>query len=116
MSHERIQQVLENRFGLEELRGAQKEVIEAVLRHEDTLAVLPTGAGKSLCFQLPALMIPGTTLVNSPLIALMKDQQEKLEALEIDALQLNSSLGAKDQRDAMASLSQTDFIYMTPTV
>jgi ATP-dependent DNA helicase RecQ len=99
-SNKRIQQVLENRFGFDSLRGAQKEVIDAVLRHENTLAILPTGAGKSLCFQLPALIIPGTTLVISPLIALMKDQQEKLEALEIEAIQLNSSLGAAEQRDA----------------
>jgi ATP-dependent DNA helicase RecQ len=113
-SNKRIQQVLENRFGFDSLRGAQKEVIDAVLRHENTLAILPTGAGKSLCFQLPALIIPGTTLVISPLIALMKDQQEKLEALEIEAIQLNSSLGAAEQRDAVSAMESTDFIYTTP--
>ncbi|RYZ70655.1 MAG: DEAD/DEAH box helicase, partial [Proteobacteria bacterium] len=64
-----IKEILKTRFGLKKLRGYQEEVIDAVLRKEDTLAILPTGAGKSLCFQLPALMIPGTTLVISPLIA-----------------------------------------------
>lgn len=110
----RIQQILENRFGLEKLRGAQREVIDCVLKRKNTLAILPTGAGKSLTFQLPALMIPGTTLVISPLIALMKDQQEKLEKLKIEASALNSTLGAREERAAVATMAEQDFIYTTP--
>ncbi|GBG15554.1 ATP-dependent DNA helicase RecQ [Novimethylophilus kurashikiensis] len=66
-------------FGVERLRPGQVEVIESVLDARDTLAIMPTGGGKSLCYQLPALIMPGTTVVVSPLIALMKDQAEKLD-------------------------------------
>ena len=65
---------LRERFGLEEFRPGQREVIGEVLRGRDVLCVMPTGGGKSLCYQLPALLLPGVTLVVSPLIALMKDQ------------------------------------------
>ncbi len=73
-------------------RHGQEEVIKAVLEHHDTLVVMPTGAGKSLCYQLPAIMLPGLTLVVSPLIALMKDQVEALTARGISAAYINSSL------------------------
>lgn len=111
-----IKEILKTRFGLKKLRGYQEEVIDAVLRKEDTLAILPTGAGKSLCFQLPALMIPGTTLVISPLIALMKDQQSKLENLEIEAFQLNSALTKAEVDEGLSALDDgtADFIYTTP--
>jgi ATP-dependent DNA helicase RecQ len=116
ISRKTIDRLLREKFGLEELRETQEEVIEAVLRKENTLAILPTGAGKSLCFQLPALMIPGTTLVISPLIALMKDQSQKLEELEIEAFQLNSALTRAEESEGLEALEDgtADFIYTTP--
>jgi ATP-dependent DNA helicase RecQ len=91
----RIQATLQRRFGLKRLREGQEAVIARVLAGRPTLAVMPTGAGKSLCYQLPALLLPGTTLVVSPLIALMQDQYEALRQRGIAAVQLNSSLDAE---------------------
>ena len=92
--------MLRERFGLRRLRTGQQAIIERVLRGEPTLAVMPTGSGKSLCYQLPALVLPGLTLVISPLIALMKDQCESLQALGIAAVQLNSALGGAELKAA----------------
>ena len=74
------ERTLRERFGLERFRPGQREVIDAVLAGRDVLCVMPTGGGKSLCYQLPALLLPGLTLVVSPLIALMKDQVDALAA------------------------------------
>ena len=74
-----LEHTLRDRFGLERFRAGQREVIERVLGGRDVLCVMPTGGGKSLCYQLPALLLPGVTLVISPLIALMKDQVDALE-------------------------------------
>src|SRR5918998_5944262 len=87
-----LQRSLRTTFGLEQLRPGQADVIRGVLQGQDTLAVMPTGAGKSLCYQLPALHLEGTTVVVSPLISLMKDQVDKLRERGIDALQVNSTL------------------------
>ncbi|RYY68945.1 MAG: DEAD/DEAH box helicase, partial [Comamonadaceae bacterium] len=95
-SRGRIQETLKDVFGIGELRPGQQAVIERVLDGRSTLAVMPTGAGKSLCYQLPAVLLDGCTLVVSPLIALMKDQCEKLEALGVCAVQLNSHCTADD--------------------
>src|SRR5205823_14037195 len=78
-------------FGFEESREGQREVVEAVLAGHDTVVVMPTGGGKSLCFQLPALMRDGVTVVVSPLIALMKDQVDALRARGLPATFVNSS-------------------------
>src|ERR1044071_5937504 len=75
----KMKRTLRDVFGLDKLRPGQAEVIRSVLEGENTLAIMPTGAGKSLCYQLPALHIPGTTVIVSPLISLMKDQVDKLE-------------------------------------
>src|SRR5262245_13000658 len=85
------------RFGFADFREGQAEVIEAVLEGRDVLCVMPTGAGKSLCFQLPALLRSGTTLVVSPLIALMKDQVESLAKRGIPAAEVNSSVPVDEQ-------------------
>src|SRR3954463_2301 len=82
-----VPKVLKNVFGLESLRPGQRAVIDAVLEGKHTLAIMPTGAGKSLCYQVPAMLLPGMTVVVSPLIALMQDQFEKMTAVGIEAVQ-----------------------------
>jgi len=84
--------LLRERFGFEQFRPAQKQVIDKILAGESALAVMPTGSGKSLCYQLPALALPGLTLVVSPLIALMKDQVDQLKYLGLPATFINSSV------------------------
>ncbi|QKV53352.1 RecQ family ATP-dependent DNA helicase [Comamonas antarctica] len=91
-----IDTTLRKVFGLKRLRPGQLEVIERVLQGTNTLAVMPTGAGKSLCYQLPALLLPGTTVVVSPLVALMKDQCDALRALGVAAVQINSAIGSEE--------------------
>lgn len=111
-----IQRLLRTVFGVTRLRDGQQEVIDSVLAGQDTLAIMPTGSGKSLCYQLPAALLPGATLVISPLISLMKDQLEKLRALGITAVQLNSSLTRGEEDDALASIARGGkiIIFCTP--
>lgn len=96
----RVRAVLRDTFGLSRLRPGQAAVIERVLGGRPTLAVMPTGAGKSLCYQLPALLLEGRTVVISPLIALMKDQCESLRELGIPAVQMNSAIDSEEARAA----------------
>ena len=104
------------KFGIEILRPGQKEIIESVLNGRDTLAIMPTGAGKSLCYQIPALIMPGTTIVVSPLISLMKDQVEKLEEAGIDAEQVNSTLNVGEEEQALNNIikSNSEIVFVTP--
>jgi ATP-dependent DNA helicase RecQ len=87
-----------------------------VLAGRDVLAIMPTGGGKSLCYQLPGLQLDGMTLVISPLISLMKDQADKLEDLGLDAANLNSSVTAGEQKEAMEDVEHetSDFVFTTP--
>ncbi len=104
-------------FGFRKLRPAQTEIIAAVLRDESILAVLPTGAGKSLCYQLPALMLPKATLVISPLIALMKDQVESLPAAaQAKATFINSTLSDDEIQQRLADVSKGAYklVYAAP--
>ena len=87
-----LDRILAERFNLPGFRPMQREAIEAALTGRDSLVVMPTGGGKSLCYQLPALLLPGITLVVSPLIALMKDQVDRLQRLDIPSIALNSTL------------------------
>src|SRR4029077_19864390 len=97
-------------------RPGQALAIRNVLAGIDTLAIMPTGAGKSLCYQLPALELDGVTLVVSPLIALMKDQHDKLAELDIEVLRLDSTLSPRDEHAALSRLSENRpcIAYVTP--
>ena len=111
-----VPKVLKNVFGLDSLRPGQRAVIDAVLEGKHTLAIMPTGAGKSLCYQVPAMLLPGTTVVVSPLIALMQDQFEKMTAVGIEAVQVNSAVKADEVRRAKAKIGrrEVEFVFTTP--
>jgi ATP-dependent DNA helicase RecQ len=115
-SRARTMRVLGEVFGLTGLRPGQFEVIDRVLAGRSTLAVMPTGAGKSLCYQLPAVMLPGQTVVVSPLIALMKDQCGKLNELGVHAVQLNSqcTAGEIDAAESAIEAGTARVIFSTP--
>ncbi|OUD35056.1 DNA helicase RecQ [Flavobacterium sp. FPG59] len=91
MTQEILHAKLKENFGFEKFRPNQEDIINSILSGQDTLAIMPTGGGKSICFQLPALLFPGITIVISPLIALMKDQVDSLKANGIEACFINSS-------------------------
>jgi ATP-dependent DNA helicase RecQ len=107
---------LELHFGFSRFREGQSEVIEAVLRGQDVIVVMPTGGGKSLCYQLPAMLFEGTALVVSPLIALMKDQVDALVARDIPAAYINSSIGLDDQSARMRAMQDGRYrlVYIAP--
>jgi ATP-dependent DNA helicase RecQ len=104
-------------FGIRRLRPGQEDVIRSIVAGRDTLAIMPTGAGKSLCYQLPALHLRGTTVIVSPLISLMKDQADKLEASGVEAIQVNSSFTEREQRESVEQIERNgggEFIFTTP--
>jgi len=111
-----LPQLLKSTFGYATFRPLQREIIEANLVGEDVFALLPTGGGKSLCFQLPALARDGLTVVVSPLIALMKDQVDALQASGVAATFLNSTLGAEESRSRLRGLHRGDYklLYVAP--
>src|SRR5215467_7919501 len=108
--------LLKRTFGYASFRPLQREICEATLAGRDVFALLPTGGGKSLCFQLPAMARPGLTLVVSPLIALMKDQVDGLQAAGIPATFLNSSLATSEGRIRLRGLHQGEYrlLYVAP--
>jgi ATP-dependent DNA helicase RecQ len=108
--------LLEKHFGFREFLDAQEEVISTILKGQDALVVMPTGGGKSLCYQLPALMLEGVTVVVSPLIALMKDQVDALERRGISAVLINSTLSPAEQQARIARLASGEFklVYIAP--
>src|SRR4029079_19472565 len=99
-----LRRQLQELFGLDDFRRAQREVIEDVLAGRDVLCVMPTGAGKSLCYQLPAAVQGGLTIVVSPLISLMEDQVQQLRDEGLPACMLNSSLSPALKREAMRQI------------
>jgi ATP-dependent DNA helicase RecQ len=109
-------EILKTRFGYTGFRRGQEDVIDALLAGKDTLAVMPTGAGKSLCYQLPALMMEGLTIVISPLISLMKDQVEALRDEGIPAAYLNSSLSPAGYAQTVSRTGQGEYkiLYAAP--
>lgn len=108
--------LLREQFGFAEFRPAQKQVIDKVIAGQNALAVMPTGSGKSLCYQLPALALPGLTLVVSPLIALMKDQVDQLNHLGLPATVINSTVSRDQQRSRLeqAIAGRIKLLYIAP--
>ena len=108
--------ILKETFGYDTFRPLQREVIDNVLARRDTLAIMPTGGGKSLCYQIPALLFDGLTVVVSPLISLMKDQVEQLRAFGVPALFLNSSLSPQEYQENMDYVrrGEVKLLYVAP--
>jgi ATP-dependent DNA helicase RecQ len=108
--------VLRDVFGFDSFRPGQREVIAAVLEGRDCIAVMPTGAGKSLTYQLPARILEGTVLVLSPLISLMKDQVDGLQALGFRAVEINSTLTFEERQARLAALRRGDYelVFLAP--
>ena len=108
--------LLKKYFGYDAFRPAQLPVVRSLLAGRDTVAIMPTGAGKSICFQVPALLFPGVTLVISPLISLMKDQVDALRDAGVRATYINSSLSSAEARERYAGLAAGayDLIYVAP--
>jgi ATP-dependent DNA helicase RecQ len=113
---EKLETLLERHFGYKSFRPLQREVIEQVLAGRDAVVLMPTGGGKSLCFQVPALALDGLTVVISPLIALMKDQVQALQGNGIPAAFLNSSLGFAEEQAISEQLRnrKLKLLYVSP--
>ncbi|MBF7017662.1 DNA helicase RecQ [Staphylococcus durrellii] len=111
-----MEATLSHYFGYDTFRPGQKEIISKIISHRNVLGVLPTGGGKSICYQVPGLMLGGTTIVISPLISLMKDQVDQLKASGISAAFLNSSLTQKQQQAIERQLlnGEIQFLYVAP--
>jgi ATP-dependent DNA helicase RecQ len=108
--------VLRKVFGLEEFRPGQAEIIASILEGHDTVGIMPTGAGKSLCYQIPALLLHGTTLVVSPLISLMKDQTDKLVEMDLAVASVNSTLTSAEETEHLDRITsaRAEFVLTTP--
>ncbi|MDI5888782.1 DNA helicase RecQ [Flavobacterium yafengii] len=116
MTHEILHAKLKENFGFEKFRPNQEDIINCILSGQDTLAIMPTGGGKSICFQLPALIFPGITIVISPLIALMKDQVDGLKANGIEACYINSSQTEEERQFYLELLKSNTIklVYIAP--
>lgn len=116
MKSELLHAKLKENFGFEKFRPNQETIITTILSGQDTLAIMPTGGGKSICFQLPALILPGITIVISPLIALMKDQVDSLKTNGIAACYINSSQSSDEQQFYIDNLKSNNFklVYIAP--
>ncbi|HCL56410.1 MAG TPA: DNA helicase RecQ [Spirochaetia bacterium] len=110
------QEVLKKIFGYDQFRPFQEEIIQSVLDRQDTLIIMPTGGGKSLCYQIPALVFENLTVVVSPLISLMKDQVDQLKELGVNAVLLNSSISRKEYRINIEKIvtHQSKLVYLAP--
>ncbi|MCU1382050.1 MAG: ATP-dependent helicase RecQ [Acidobacteria bacterium] len=115
-TNSQLKRTMKKVFGLDQFRPGQEDVIRSVLARRDTLAIMPTGSGKSLCYQLPGLHLRGTTVVVSPLISLMKDQTDKLTGCGIDTSQVNSALSTSEAGASMDQIrkQRAEFVLTTP--
>ncbi|MEP6788052.1 MAG: RecQ family ATP-dependent DNA helicase, partial [Acidobacteriota bacterium] len=116
MSIAKAREILKHRFGYDSFRMNQEPAIEAVLAKKDSVVLMPTGGGKSLCYQIPALMLGGLTVVISPLIALMKDQVDALRANGVEAAFLNSTQTASEQVEVFRDVrsGKLRLLYVAP--
>ena len=112
----RAQEILKSTFGYEQFRSSQQDIIQTLLNGDDALVLMPTGGGKSLCYQIPALVRDGTAVVISPLIALMQDQVDALQQLGVKAAFLNSSLSINEAHNIEQQLlnNELDLLYVAP--
>lgn len=112
----KAQHILKKYFGYDNFRKGQGDIITSILTGQDTFAIMPTGAGKSLCYQVPALMLEGVTLVISPLISLMKDQVDTLQNMGVPATFINSSLSLAETENRIAAVQQGQYklLYIAP--
>ena len=108
--HDRLKQI----WGYSEFRPPQGEIVQAILDHQDALIVLPTGGGKSLCFQLPALMQSGLTIVVSPLVALMENQVQELKERRVSAALLHSELPGSQRKQILSTIANYRLLYLSP--
>lgn len=113
---QKSREILKKYYGYSEFRVAQEQIVESILKGKDTLAIMPTGAGKSICFQIPALLMEGITIVISPLISLMKDQVDYLREIGIEAAYINSSLDNLELQETLfyARSGKYKLIYIAP--
>lgn len=110
-----LEEILKEQFHFSSFKQGQKVVIESVLSKQNTIAVLPTGTGKSLCYQLPAYLLPGTVVIVSPLLSLMQDQVEQMQIRgEKRAVALNSFLNFHERRQILNNLSKVKFLFISP--
>ncbi|WP_078554038.1 DNA helicase RecQ [Bacillus alkalicellulosilyticus] len=110
------EQLLQRYFGYPSFRNGQKQIVERVLAGQNSLGIMPTGGGKSICYQIPAMLMPGVTLVISPLISLMKDQVDALNQAGIPATYINSSISQQELEDRLMRMMREDYklIYIAP--
>ncbi|TMN22063.1 DNA helicase RecQ [Lentibacillus cibarius] len=113
---EQAESILKTYFGYPSFRSGQRQTIEQIMGKSNTLAVMPTGGGKSLCYQIPGMALDGTAIIISPLISLMKDQVDALKALGVAATYINSSLSASEQHERLAAIEagEYQFVYAAP--
>jgi len=109
-----VQQTFQKIWGYKDLRPSQREIVTSLLQGQDSLAIMATGGGKSICFQLPAILNEGLTLVISPLLALMEDQVRDLRTRNLPAAALHSNLSQMERRETLKNLSTTRLLYISP--
>ena len=115
MSDEELKSKLKELFGFDKFKSGQQEVIQSIMNKKNTIAVLPTGTGKSLCYQMPGVLLSGVVLIISPLLSLMQDQVEQLKYQgETRAVAINSTLSAQEKSFVYQNITNYKFIFVSP--